>query len=269
MSAISLRRPLIGISAYVEPAGWAVWRDVPAVLVPEAYARAVTAAGGRAVVLPPDDVDGDVVSVLDGLLLAGGADVGPRRYGQRPDPRTEDRPDRDAGELTVLAAALAAELPVLGVCRGMQLLAVAYGGTLHQHLPDVVGHDGHRPAPGVYGSHPVRFAPGSLAATVLPGVDRVNSYHHQAVADPGRLSVTGWAEDGVVEAVEDPALPFVLGVQWHPENEPDPRPITALVRAAGRLVDSGCDARRPRAVVSPVGGSTDGQGLSGDRRSTG
>jgi putative glutamine amidotransferase len=226
------RRPLIGITAYVEPAGWAVWRDVPAALVPQAYVRAVTAAGGRAVVLPPDDGDADVLRVLDGLLLAGGADLGPERYGQPPAPRTESRPDRDAGELTLLTAALAADLPVLGVCRGMQLLAVAYGGTLHQHLPDVVGHDRHRPAPGVYGSHPVRFAAGSRAGVVMAGVDRVNSYHHQAVADPGGLLVTGWADDGVVEAVEDPARRFLLGVQWHPENEADPRPVSALVRAA-------------------------------------
>ncbi|PWR07846.1 gamma-glutamyl-gamma-aminobutyrate hydrolase [Micromonospora acroterricola] len=238
-----MTRPLIGISAYVEPADWAVWWGVRAVLVPEAYVRAVTAAGGRAVVLPPDDADGDVVAVLDGLLLAGGADVDPGRYGQPRDPRTDDRPDRDAGELTLLAAALTAEVPVLGVCRGMQLLAVAYGGTLHQHLPDVVGHDAHRPAPGVYGAHAVRFAPGSLAATVLAGVDGVNSYHHQAVADPGRLAVTGWAADGVIEAVEDPGRPFVLGVQWHPENEPDPLPIAALVRAARQ--------RTPGALVAP------------------
>ncbi|MCM0674551.1 gamma-glutamyl-gamma-aminobutyrate hydrolase family protein [Micromonospora phytophila] len=227
-----MSRPLIGITAYVEPAAWAVWRDVPAVLVPEAYVRAVTAAGGRAVVLPPDDRDPDVLRVLDGLLLAGGADVDPARYGQPPAPRTESRPGRDAGELTLLTAALATDLPVLGVCRGMQLLAVAAGGSLHQHLPDRVGHDGHRPAPGVYGGHGVRFAPGSLAATVMAGVRSVNSYHHQAVADPGRLAVTGWSDDGVVEAVEDPGRPFVLGVQWHPENEPDPRPVTALVRAA-------------------------------------
>ncbi|MFC0006168.1 gamma-glutamyl-gamma-aminobutyrate hydrolase family protein [Micromonospora siamensis] len=227
-----MTRPVIGVTAYVEPAGWAVWRDVPAVLVPQAYTRAVTAAGGRAVVLPPDDVDAHVVELLDGLLVAGGADVGPERYGQPPDPRTESRPDRDAGELTLLTAALAADLPVLGVCRGMQLLAVAAGGALHQHLPDVVGHDRHRPAPGRYGSHGVRFAPGSLAAAVMGEVDRVNSYHHQAVADPGRLTVTGWADDGVIEAVEDSGRRFVLGVQWHPENEPDPRPVTALVRAA-------------------------------------
>ncbi|MFG1883163.1 gamma-glutamyl-gamma-aminobutyrate hydrolase family protein [Micromonospora sp. NPDC049102] len=228
-----MRRPLIGVSAYVEPVDWAVWRGVRAVLVPAAYVRAVTAAGGRAVVLPPDDCDADVLAVLDGLLLAGGADVGPVRYGQQPHPRTEDRPDRDAGELTLLTAALAAHLPVLGVCRGMQLLAVAYGGTLHQHLPDVLGSEAHRPAPGVYGTHPVRFAPGSLAARTMAGAEQVNSYHHQAVATPGRLAVTGWAGDGVIEAVEDPGRPFVLGVQWHPENEPDPRPITALVRAAG------------------------------------
>ncbi|OKI89453.1 gamma-glutamyl-gamma-aminobutyrate hydrolase family protein [Micromonospora sp. CB01531] len=227
-----MSRPIIGITAYVEPAGWAVWRDVPAALVPQAYVRAVTAAGGRAVVLPPDDADADVLRVLDGLLLAGGADVGPERYGQPPDPRTESRPDRDAGELGLLTAALAADVPVLGVCRGMQLLAIAHGGALHQHLPDVVGHDGHRPAPGVYGVHPVRFAPGSLAAAVMGGVDRVNSYHHQGVADPGSLTATGWADDGVVEAVEDPGRRFLLGVQWHPENDKDPWPVAALVRAA-------------------------------------
>ncbi|MFG2104338.1 gamma-glutamyl-gamma-aminobutyrate hydrolase family protein [Micromonospora echinaurantiaca] len=229
-----MTRPLIGVTAYVEPASWGVWREVPAVLVPQAYVRAVTAAGGRALVLPPDDLDADVVRVLDGLVLAGGADVDPGRYGQLPAPRTESRPGRDAGEVALLDGALAAGLPVLGVCRGMQLLVVACGGTLHQHLPDLVGHEGHRPAPGVYGGHGVRFAPGSLAARVMAGVDRVDSYHHQAVADPGRLAVTGWSDDGVVEAVEDPDRPFVLGVQWHPENAADPRPLTALVRAAGQ-----------------------------------
>ncbi|MEW2380789.1 gamma-glutamyl-gamma-aminobutyrate hydrolase family protein [Micromonospora sp. NPDC047707] len=235
-----MTRPLIGVTAYVEPASWATWRDVPAVLVPEAYVRAVTAAGGRAVLLPPDDLDADVLGVLDGLVLAGGPDVDPTRYGQVPAPRTDPRPARDAGELTLLTGALAVDLPVLGVCRGMQLLVVAAGGALHQHLPDVVGHERHRPAPGVYGAHPVRFAPGSLAATVMAGVDRVNSYHHQGVADPGGLTVTGWSDDGVVEAVEDRRRSFLLGVQWHPEEEPDPRPITALVRAAaGSRVTAG------------------------------
>ncbi|SDY52658.1 putative glutamine amidotransferase [Micromonospora pattaloongensis] len=226
-----MSRPIVGITSYVEPASWAVWRDVPAALVPYDYVRAVTAAGGRAVVLPPDDADAGVLRGLDALVLAGGADVEPARYGAASAPHTEPRPDRDAGELTLLRGALAADLPVLGVCRGMQLLAVAYGGRLHQHLPDVVGHERHRPAPGRYGTHPVRFAPGSRVAAVM-GADReVNTYHHQGVADPGGLTATGWADDGVIEAVEDPARRFVLGVQWHPEAAGDVRPFAALVRA--------------------------------------
>lgn len=225
-------RPIVGITSYVEPARWGVWEDVPAALVPHSYVRAVTAAGGRAVVLPPDAADADVVSVLDALVLAGGADVDPRWYGAAPAPMSQTRPDRDHGETLLLSAALAGDLPVLGVCRGMQLLAVAYGGTLHQHLPDVVGHDKHQPAPGCYGSHGVRFTPGSLVAAVLGERAEVNSYHHQAVADPGRLTVTGWAGDDVVEALEDPARRFVVGVQWHPEEAGDHGLFEALVRAA-------------------------------------
>ncbi|MFD0819195.1 gamma-glutamyl-gamma-aminobutyrate hydrolase family protein, partial [Micromonospora zhanjiangensis] len=161
------RRPVVGITTYVEPASYGVWADVDAALVPYAYVRMVSEAGGRAVLLPPDDLDADVLDRLDALVLAGGADVGPGRYGAEPGPLTDSRPDRDAGEMTLLAAALRVDLPVLGVCRGMQLLAVGYGGRLHQHLPDTVGHERHRPAPGVYGAHPVRFAPGSLAAAVM------------------------------------------------------------------------------------------------------
>jgi putative glutamine amidotransferase len=239
-------RPIVGITSYVEPAGWAVWESVPAVLVPYAYVRMVTAAGGRAVVLPPDGADADVVRVLDALVLAGGADVGPEHYGEPADARTDSRPDRDAGELPLLRAALVADLPILGVCRGMQLMAVAYGGRLHQHLPDVVGHDKHRPAPGRYGSHGVRFAADSRIATILgghsvgghsvggdrlAGETEVNSYHHQGVADPGGLRVTGWADDGVIEVVEDPDRRFALGVQWHPEEARDVRLFEALVLA--------------------------------------
>jgi putative glutamine amidotransferase len=224
----------VGITSYVEPASWAVWENVPAALVPYAYVRAVAEAGGRAVVLPPDDLDADVLRMLDALVLAGGADVGPALYGAEPKPYTDSRPDRDGGEMTLLRGALAADLPVLGVCRGMQLLAVAYGGHLHQHLPDVVGHEEHRPGPGRYGSHPVRFAPGSLVAEMMAGDREVNTYHHQGVADPGRLTATGWAADGVIEAVEDPDRRFVLGVQWHPEADGDLRPFAALVRATDR-----------------------------------
>jgi putative glutamine amidotransferase len=229
---------VIGITSYVEQARWGVWNQ-RAVLVPESYVRMVREAGARVVVVPPDEAGApDVVRRLDGLVLAGGADIEPGRYGQVPHERTVTRPDRDSGEFAVLAAALDADLPVLGVCRGMELLAVAHGGALHQHLPDllagVAGAADHQPAPGVYGAHPARFVPGSIAATVFGERAEVNSYHHQAVADPGTLTVTGWADDDVIEAVEDPARRFVFGVQWHPEAAGDVRPFAALVAAAAR-----------------------------------
>ncbi len=228
-----MKRPLIGITAYVEPARWGVW-DMRAVLIPESYVLVVNAAGGRAVVLPPDGAGAaDLVGRLDGLVLAGGADIEPARYGAEPHELTVTRPDRDAGETAVLGAALDADLPVLGVCRGMELLAVAYGGQLHQHLPDVLGGASkHAPAPGVYGSHMASFVPGSRAAEIFGEQAEVNSYHHQAVSDPGELTVTGRADDGVIEAVEDPGRRFVFGVQWHPEMAGDPRPFRALVEAA-------------------------------------
>ena len=223
--------PLVGITAYVEPARWGVW-DTRAALIPEGYVRMVCDAGARPVVLPPSPQDAaDLVRRLDGLVLAGGADIEPAHYGAPAHPATKTRPDRDSGEFAVLAAALEADLPVLGVCRGMELLAVACGGTLTQHLPDVLGNERHQPSPGVYGAHPARFAPGSRAAAIFGEVAEVNSYHHQAVDDPGSLSVTGWADDDVIEAVEDPARRFVLGVQWHPEEAGDVRPFAALVRA--------------------------------------
>jgi putative glutamine amidotransferase len=223
--------PLIGITSYVEQARWGVW-DQRAVLIPESYVTMVHEAGGRAVVVPPLEVGGtELISRLDGLVLAGGADVSPDRYGACAHPLTVARPDRDGGELAVLAAALEADRPVLGVCRGMELLAVAYGGTLHQHLPEVLGAKVHQPEPGVYGSHPARFVVGSRAAKIFGQTAEVNSYHHQAVDDPGRLRVTGQAPDGTIEAVEDPAKRFVFGVQWHPEAAADVRPFAALVEA--------------------------------------
>jgi len=228
--------PLIGISAYRETARWGVW-DTAAVLVPAGYVDAVTRSGGRPVVLPPTDLaDDPVLDVLDGLLLAGGADIDPARYGDRAHPATTGlRTDRDAAELALLRRADEVDLPVLGVCRGMQLMVVAAGGRLVQHLPDVVGHEGHRPAPGRYGEHSVDLAAGSLAATLLGPRARVRSYHHQGVADAGVLTVSGHAEDGTVEAVEDPARRFALGVLWHPEAaEDDDRVVAGLVDAAGR-----------------------------------
>jgi putative glutamine amidotransferase len=226
-------RPIIGITTYVEPASWGVWHEIEATLIPHGYVQAVTAAGGRAVLLPPDDTDAGVLEVLDGLVLAGGADLGPELYGAPPEPGTDTRPRRDSAEMLLTRAALDADLPVLGVCRGMQLLAVAAGGRLHQHLPDVLGHDKHRPAPGVYGSQPARFAGGSRIAALLGEDIEIDCYHHQGVADAGTLTVTGRTDDGLAEAVEDPARRFVLGVQWHPEVGRDTRLFGALVEAAG------------------------------------
>ena len=229
------RQPLIGLSAYCEQARWAYWQS-PAVLLPANYAEVVAAAGGIPVLLPPLPGVAAAADRLDGLLLTGGGDIDPGRYGARPHPRTTRvSMPRDAAELELLDAATQAGLPVLGVCRGMQLVNVARGGTLCQHLPDDAGH---APTPGMFGSHPVRVGAGTRLAGILDangdGV-HVPTAHHQAVDRLGEgLVATAWAEDGVVEAVEAGAAgdPFLLAVQWHPEAGTDPRLIEALVAAA-------------------------------------
>jgi putative glutamine amidotransferase len=229
------RQPLIGLSAYCEEARWGYWRS-PAVLLPANYAEQVAAAGGVPVLLPPLPGVAAAVDRLDGLLLTGGGDIDPDRYGAQLHPRTSRvNAPRDAAELEVLDAAMAAGLPVLGVCRGMQLVNVARGGTLCQHLPD---DGGHTPVPGTFGSHPVRVAPGTRLAGILgangDGVD-VPTAHHQAIDRLGDgLVATAWAEDGVIEAVErtDTGGSFFVAVQWHPEAGADPRLIKALVAAA-------------------------------------
>jgi putative glutamine amidotransferase len=225
-------RPIIGITTYVLPATFGVWRELPSALVPYDYVAAVREAGGRAVLLPPDDQDAEVLGRLDGLVLAGGPDLEPGRYGAACEPLTESHPERDAGEFALVRHGLELDLPMLGVCRGMQLLTVAAGGRLHQHLPDVLGHEKHRPALGVYGERGARFDPGSRIEALMGDDVVIHCYHHQGVADPGTLTVTGWAEDGLPEAVEDPAKRFVLGVQWHPEVVRDRRLFGALVAAA-------------------------------------
>lgn len=225
-------RPIIGITTYVEPASWGVWHDLETTLLPHAYTEAVTLAGGRAVLLPPDDLDTGVLRVLDGLVLSGGPDLDPVLYGAEPEPLTVSRPDRDAAEMLLTRAALAADLPILAVCRGLQVLVVAAGGRLHQHLPDVLGHERHRPAPGVYGRNEAHFEPGSRIAELMGDDVDIHCYHHQGVADAGSLTITGRAADGMAEAVEDPDRRFVLGVQWHPEVTRDKRLFGALVNAA-------------------------------------
>ncbi len=229
-------RPWIGITTYTEDARWGT-RAGKATLLPIAYATAVNRAGGRAVLIPTDDPEPDALDRLDGLVLAGGSDVDPARYGADPHPTTAWHPERDTAETVLLRAALDRDLPVLGVCRGLQLMAIEYGGRLHQHLPETLGHTGHRPASEhgaepIYGQQTVRLAPGSRLHTILGDELVGHCLHHQGVADPGRLTPVGWSTtDGLVEAVEDPDRTFTVGVQWHPEVTADPRLFQALVTA--------------------------------------
>jgi putative glutamine amidotransferase len=230
-------RPTIGISTYHTFADWRGWREEGA-LLPWTYVTKVRASGGNPMLLPPGGSASDAadaVSVLDGLVIAGGGDIDPGRYGAESHPRTEATvPDRDEWELALADAAIRLNVPVLGICRGLQVLNVACGGTLHQHVPDLVGHEQHNgPADG-FGLHRVRVTAGELLTSILPGGEyfRVPTHHHQAVDLPGAgLIPVAWADDGVVEAVES-ATGFVVGVQWHPEQGDDPRLFQALVEAA-------------------------------------
>ena len=184
--------------------------------------------------LPPDEDGVEALDRVDALVIAGGADVDPTRYGEEPHPTTDaPRRDRDASELGLYRRARRLGLPVLGICRGLQVMAVASGGRLVQHLPDEVRGTRHRDAPGTFNRHGATFAPGSLVARILgTTATEVNSSHHQSVRDAGSLTVTGWADDGTIEVAEEPSSPFVLGVQWHPEEDDDPRLFLALVDAA-------------------------------------
>lgn len=228
-------RPLIGVTTYREQARWGTW-DVPAVLLPASYAEAVFAAGGEPVLLPTGAFSADVVGRLDGLVLAGGADVDPARYGQQAGPHTAVlRPDRDEAELTGLTIALERDLPVLAICRGMQLLNVALGGDLVQHLPDVPGTETHDPGPGRFEPRPVRIAAGSTLHGLLGDTAEAACHHHQALGRiASELTPTAWAADGTVEAVEAAARGFCLAVQWHPEATEDLRLFAGHVQAASR-----------------------------------
>ena len=223
-------RPLIGITTYREQARWGFW-DVPAVLLPANYADAVAEAGGEPVLLPTGAVSAEAIDRLDGLVIAGGADVDPARYGQDPHPHTRTtRPERDAAEIALLEAALDRDLPVLAVCRGMQLLNVLLGGSLLQHIPDVAGTEPHQQAPGLFAERAVRTEPGTEVHRLLGPTAAVACHHHQAIdrLAPG-LTASAWAEDGVVEAVEAADRTFCLAVQWHPEESRDGRLFAALL----------------------------------------
>jgi putative glutamine amidotransferase len=238
-----MSRPLVGITAAVEPASFGPWVDEPSVLLPIGYARAVQAAGGVVAMLPPDpgaaDAPDELLDRLDALILGGGADVDAATYRVEAHSETVGtNPDRDRFELALAREALERDLPLLGVCRGMQLMNVAAGGNLDQHLPERIGHERHRSKPGSWSEHEVRVAPGSLAAEAS-GAERltIRSHHHQGVGELGEgFEATAWAtDDDTVEAIEQPERGFALGVLWHPEEDPGDRVIPSLVRRADRV----------------------------------
>jgi putative glutamine amidotransferase len=215
--------PRVGLTTYREPATWGVWSESADVLH-ASYSRAVEAVGGLPVLLPPitvnvEDAAAVAVDGLHGLILTGGADIDPGRYGDDRHSRSgEARPDRDGWESALVHAAVNRGLPTLGICRGMQMVAVALGGRLVQHLPDVVGDDSHCPTVGRHGRHDVNLATGSRIGNLLGSRVAVATYHHQAVdVLPNGLVPTGWAEDGTIEAFESVTKTWLVGVQWHPE----------------------------------------------------
>ncbi|MFD9128082.1 gamma-glutamyl-gamma-aminobutyrate hydrolase family protein [Kitasatospora sp. NPDC059571] len=226
-------RPVVGITTYQERAAWSIWQQ-PASLLPQTYVDAVARTGATPVLLPPQPGGtGRLLDLLDGLVLAGGSDIDPARYGEPPGPDTgPPHPARDAWESELLAGALERDLPLLGVCRGMQLLNVALGGSLVQHLPE----DGHRGGPAQFARQAVHIRPDSRLGAILGRSAKVSCYHHQAADRLGTgLQAVAWAGDETVEALELPGRRFVLGVQWHPETDPeDTRLFAALTAAAAR-----------------------------------
>ncbi|TFC51280.1 gamma-glutamyl-gamma-aminobutyrate hydrolase family protein [Cryobacterium sp. TMT1-21] len=242
-SELSRPRPVIGLTTYLEQSQTGVW-DVPAAFLPQVYFDSVTRAGGIAVLLPPQPaspaIAAGVLDRLDGLIITGGKDVDPARYGQSSHAATDEpRPDRDDWEHELLLEAIARELPFLGICRGAQMLNVVLGGTLHQHLPDVVGHGGYQAGGGVFNAVEVELHPQSQLHGLLDGGTAplaVPVYHHQSIDRVGeRLVVTARSLEGVVQAVELDGVPFGVAVQWHPEqDDADIRLFAGLVDAAAQ-----------------------------------
>lgn len=229
--------PVVGLTTYRQQAAWGVW-NTRADLLPSEYALAVEAAGGVPLLLPPATLPSAaarVVARIDALVISGGSDVDPGRYGAVPHERTAGwQPERDAWELALLTAADEVALPVLGICRGMQLMAVHAGGTLNQHTPDLVGHDDHSPGGDVYGDVEVETEPGSrLAALVGPRVE-VSCHHHQSVASHPGFAAVARAGDGTVEAMESTGDRWRVAVQWHPETRVEVDLMAGLVEAGRR-----------------------------------
>ena len=252
---MSQTRPTVGICTALTRANWGVWEQREAALLAFSYIEAIQRAGGMAVMIPPDarfEDDSDaMLDLLDGLILAGGNDIDPVHYGAEAHPETHYLvPERDRAELALAVRAIERDIPVLGICRGMQLINVAFGGTLTQHLPDELGHTEHRRTPGSFdgSDHTVRLSAGSLAARAAgEELHTTKSHHHQGIAAVGHgLEVTGYSTlDDLPEAIEAPGRRFVLGVQWHPEADEQSRIVGALVEEAGDY-RSECDGRDDR-----------------------
>jgi putative glutamine amidotransferase len=233
------KQPLIGITTYAEQARWGVW-DSPAALIPLVYVRAVEKAGGRPLLVPPsEEAIEETLDALDGLVFSGGSDVDPELYGAEAHPETNGvHPERDRAEIALLRAALERDMPVLAICRGSQVLNVAQGGDIVQHLPEVVGHEQHKHTPSVFGDHDVDLVPGSRLQRLLGDRAPVKSHHHQGYGNLGEgLQEAARADDGTVEAIEDPSRRFALGVLWHPEEGEDFALFQELVEEAGRYRD--------------------------------
>jgi gamma-glutamyl-gamma-aminobutyrate hydrolase PuuD len=226
-------KPVIGITTYLTPAAWGAW-ELDAALVPASYVRAVVRAGGAPLLVPPGASYEETLDSLDGLIFSGGSDLDPELYGEQAHPETNGWVrERDDFELGLMQAALARDVPLLAICRGSQVLNVALGGDLEQHVPDRVQSDLHKETPGVFAEHDVAVVPGTTLATILGDRADVKSHHHQGYGELGSgLREAARAADGTVEALEDPTRRFTVGVLWHPEEGDDLALFEALVREA-------------------------------------
>ena len=226
-------RPVIGITCFMRETVYGNWNRHAAIL-PSAYISVIDRVGGTPLIIPPAGDMTKILDSIDGLVVSGGPDLYPDNYGEEPESMTvEFYPDQDATEMSLIREAMARDMPFFGVCRGMQILSVMHGGSLHQHLDTTPGHEGHGGFDGVETEHGVTAKEGSLLASLMGTSITVNSAHHQGVADAGDLTVTAIAEhDGLIEAVERQDLKFCLGVQWHPERAGHDVLYSALVQAA-------------------------------------
>lgn len=227
------RRPVIGITTYLVPAAWGAW-NLEAALVPASYVRSVAAAGGAPLLVPPGAPVDETLAVVDGLVFSGGSDLDPELYDEVAHPETNGVVrERDDFELALMQAALSRDVPMLAICRGSQVLNVAAGGGLEQHVPDRVGAETHREVPGVFSEHDVALEPGTRLESILGARHDVKSHHHQGFGRIGEgLVVTAHAADGTIEGVEDPSRRFAVGVLWHPEEGEDLALFEALVAEA-------------------------------------